>query len=91
MRRAFTLIELLVVLAIIAILITCLLDNGTLPALLFGWALYPIRILREHEIDWPSTIVGTVCVVGLTFGVHYFGRWFASQRPTPAREGGYAS
>jgi prepilin-type N-terminal cleavage/methylation domain-containing protein len=86
MRHAFTLIELLVVVAIILVMCTCLLGPGGLEgifALLAGWVLYPVRLARERDIDWYSVILCGVCLVGLTIGTHFFGRWFAASRPTP--------
>jgi len=84
MRRAFTLIELLVVIAIILVLCGCLMPGSLqgLIAFLFGWVLYPIRIFRERDIDWPTTLLCATCLGGLTLGVHVFGRWFAAHRAT---------
>ena len=83
MRKAFTLIELLVVIAIIAVLCGCLLGPGGFDALyriLFGWVLYPLRLAGERDIDWRAVLLCLACLAGLTVGVHYFGRWFASHR-----------
>jgi prepilin-type N-terminal cleavage/methylation domain-containing protein len=86
MRHAFTIIELLVVIAIVLILCTCLAGDGAfqmLFALLVGWINYPIRLAQERAVDWPSVLTCAGCLVGLTLGMHYFGRWFASTRPAP--------
>lgn len=85
MRRAFTFIEWLVAIAIILMLSLCLNDSAgfqALAALGTGWLKYPIRLAEEREIDWPNTLLCVVCVFGFTFGVHFFGRWFAAHRQT---------
>jgi hypothetical protein len=50
--------------------------------LLIGWAFYPIRRMRETEVDWANVGTAAVALVLLTLGLHAFCRWFyASRRP----------
>lgn len=44
--------------------------------LLLGWIYFPLRTIPQMTIDWPTAILGTVCVLMFVVGLHFTASWF---------------
>lgn len=55
--------------------------------LLLGWIYFPLRTIPQMTIDWPSAILGTVCVLMFVVGLHFTARWFMRPADSQASVG----
>lgn len=49
--------------------------------LLFGWVVFPFRVLPDVSVYWPSVAVGCTALVLFTAGVQWMGRAWARRAP----------
>ena len=55
--------------------------------LLLGWIYFPLRTIPQMTIDWPSAILGTVCVLMFVAGLHFTASWFMRPADSQASVG----
>ncbi len=60
---------------LLTILLVALLGTN-IEQLLLGWIYFPLRTIPQMTVDWPSAIVGIVCVVMFVVGLHFTASWF---------------
>lgn len=60
---------------LLTILLVALLGTN-IEQMLLGWIYFPLRTIPQMTIDWPSVILGTVCVVMFVVGLHFTVSWF---------------
>ena len=75
-RRAFTLVELLVVMMMFVGLFVCLLGMTEPIFLLFGWIIYPFKIVPQISAEPVALAVGGGALVLLLVFVHGLARFF---------------
>ena len=71
---------------LLTILLVALLEIN-IEQLLLGWIYFPLRTIPQMTIDWPSAILGTVCVLMFVVGLHSKARWFMQSVDSPAAAG----
>ncbi len=67
------------IVSIAGILLTILLvvlPGTNIEQLLLGWIYFPLRSIPQMTADWPSAILGTVCVLMFVVGLHFTANWF---------------
>jgi prepilin-type processing-associated H-X9-DG protein len=60
-------------------LAACLYSPSVLEQLFFGWIYFPIRVLPQVAVDWPTAILGTFCTLAFVAGLHVTIRGFMRQ------------
>jgi Protein of unknown function (DUF1559) len=61
--------------AVSLVLLTFLL-GANIEHLLLGWIYFPLRVLPQFRIDWPTAAIGLVAFAAFVFGLHFTLGWF---------------
>lgn len=59
-----------------ALVVTIMFGASAAEQLLFGWLYFPLRVVDDITVDWPSAILGCVCVFAFVFALDRTIRWF---------------
>lgn len=65
------------------IVLPLVLIGGPVEQLLLGWLYFPMRVLPNVSVDWPTAVLGLFCSIAFVAGLHASLRWFIPQT-TPA-------
>lgn len=70
----------------VLILTGALFSAAAAEQLLLGWLYFPVQVLPQISLYWPSIVLGATCCVAFVVGLHATLKWFVVLRPSPSEE-----